>query len=77
MSEMCQRQTNQPLSPRRAFGRSCEQNGTFDDRRDAGARQKRACCRYQSLVLYLLVQRGSSLVIPVSAFRKAGKNDAF
>jgi hypothetical protein len=40
-------------------------------------RQKRACCRYQSLVLYLLVQRGSSLVIPISAFRKAGKNDAF
>ena len=26
----------------------------------------RTCCRYQSLVLYLLVQRGSSLVIPVS-----------
>ena len=26
--------------------------------RDARTRQKRACCRYQSLVLYLLVQRG-------------------
>ena len=45
--------------------------------RDARTRQMRACCRYQCLVLYWLVQRGSSLVIPVSAFRKAGKNDAF
>jgi hypothetical protein len=26
--------------------------------RDTRTRQKRACCRYQSLVLYLLVQRG-------------------
>jgi hypothetical protein len=26
--------------------------------RDGRTRQKRACCRYQSLVLYLLVQRG-------------------
>jgi len=26
--------------------------------RHAPTRQKRACCRYQSLVLYLLVQRG-------------------
>jgi hypothetical protein len=26
--------------------------------RDARTRQKLACCRYQSLVLYLLVQRG-------------------
>jgi hypothetical protein len=46
--------------------------------RDARTRQKLACCRYQSLVLYLLIQRGYFLVIPVSLpFRKSATADAF
>jgi len=34
--------------------------------RTVNAKLKRACCRYQSLVLYLPVLGGQSLVIPVS-----------
>ena len=40
-----------------ADGLKAEPNRPFPASR---ARPKRACCRYQSLVLYLLVQRGSS-----------------
>ncbi len=47
------------------LGQSRKRSGTFNDRHDARA-PKRAYCRYQSLVLYLLATRGSLVIRGIS-----------